>query len=185
MILPVRAVDQESICLAPADDSPGALYDAAQLLADAPQDFVAIGPPVALIDHVEVIDVHDDRVHGQVLVKLIELLRIAEKEFFVVESGQRVPLCLVDDIAVLRELDRSLHARLDHLRQGIGFGNKVDRAKCQALHLCRAVARHDDDRQLFTAMILANITQHVEAVDVRQDQVQQDQTERVVMEVDQ
>ena len=85
----------------------------------------AVGFAVAFVDHMEVVDVDDDRVQILVLVMLVVLLRVAVEILFIIQTRQRVALRGVDDVPVLRELNGAVHAGEHHPGQRIGLGDEV------------------------------------------------------------
>ena len=148
IILPVRAIYKKGIRLSPADDAAGIRDHFPHTLADAPQHSVTVIRAEALIDHMEMIHVHDDRVHLQSGMVLVELLGIAVEIFPVIKSGQGIALGMIDDLTVFKKLDRTPDTRLDDIFLGIGLGNEIRRAEMEAFDLRVLVCRHDDHRDL-------------------------------------
>ena len=173
IIRPMGAVDVEGVRLVAADDAAGILDDVAHALADAPQHLVAVGLAIALVDHVEVVHVDHDGVHGHVLVVHVVLLGVAIEEFLVVQPRQVVPLGGAQYVPVLRQLYGAQHPRQDHAGHGIGLGDEIDGPEAQALHLDVPVRGQHDHRQPGIAGRLLDVPQDVRAAHVGQVQVQQ------------
>ena len=176
----MRTVDQEGVRLPAADDAV-VLDHVPYALADAAQQIVSEGLAVALVDRVEVVDIQHDGVGGQILVVDVKLGGVAVEEFPVVETGQRVALRRADDVPVLRQLDGAQHAGQHHLRLGVGLGDEVDGADGEALHLCVLLRRHHNDGDADRLRVRLQLAQHVQAVHVRQIQIQQDQAQRLAV----
>ena len=135
IVVAVRAVGHKGIGLETRDDAAVRADRFAQQLGDAAQHLVAVGLSVAFVDHAEMVDIDDHGVGLDLRVELVILFGIAEEILPVIKPCQRVALGGLDDVAVLKQLDRAQHAGVDHIDVGIGLGDKVYRAEAQALHL--------------------------------------------------
>ena len=175
----VRGVDHEGVRVAAADDAPVVVDDGPGLLPHPLEHLVAVGAAVALVDHMEVVDVDDDGVHEQVAVASIVLLRVAIEEVRVVQPRQHIALRLADDDPALGQLDGAAHPGHDDLRAGVRLGNEVGGALSEALHLRVPVRRQHDHRHAVQHPVGLEPAQDVHAVDIRQVQIQQDQTQRI------
>ena len=80
----VRTIDQEIIRLAPTGDTARLLDRLQQIFSYTSEHVVPIGFPVAVIDRMEMVDVHQDSIRRIVFVIYVQLNGIAEKEFLVV-----------------------------------------------------------------------------------------------------
>ena len=175
------AVDQEGVGRPAADNAPRILHHVTDLFADFAKHLVTVGLSVALIDHVEVVDIQHDGIGGQIFMIAIILLGVAVEELPVIKAGQLVTLRLADDIPVLRELNRPADADANHLRLRIGLGNKVHRTFFNAFHLRLSLRRHDNDRDLGSSRVSLQLPQDIHALHVRQIQIQQNQAEGLVL----
>ena len=184
IVLPMGAVDHEGIGVQTADDAAGVLHHFAQMGADPPEHLVAVGAAVALVDHVEMVDVHQDRVHLQILVELVELLGVAVEELLVVEARQFVAFCGLDDVLVLGQLDDALNSGQDHVDGGIGLGNEVDSAQLQAFHFRFPFRGRDDDGNAGEGAVVLDGLEDLQAGHDRHEDVQKDQRQRVLMLTD-
>ena len=106
VIFPMRAIDKEGICFLTADDTAFDSDEFPDTFTDPLQHFIAIGIAIAFIDHMEVVDIDDDRIHIGVLVELVVLLGVAIEVFLVVKVGQRIPFRGKDDIPIFGKFDR-------------------------------------------------------------------------------
>ena len=184
IVLAVGAVDHEDVRLTAADDAARVPHRFPQAFTDAAQHLVAIGVAEAFVDHVEVVDVHNDRVHLHVPMMLVELLGIAVKVFAVIQPRQRIPLGGLDDVAVLAQFDGAPGAGQDHPWLRIGFGNKVDCTEFEASDLGVLIGRQDNDGDLLQLRIILDLPEHLGAGHHRHQQIQQDQRELILVRAD-
>ena len=145
------------------------------MLADAAQQLVGIGSAVALVDDVEAVDVHHDRVHGRALVVLVKAGNVIIEVFPVEQPGQRVALGGADDLPVLGKLDDAADPGQYHASHGIGLGDEVERPELQAGHLRVVVRGHYDHGNPRQFGGFLQQPQHHHAGPHRHDQIQQDQ----------
>ena len=108
---------------------------------------------------------------------LVELLGKAVEVLLVVKLGQLIALGGLDDVAVLRELDRALQARFDDADGGIGLRNEVDSPELEALDLGFFLGRRDDDGNTGERFVLFDRFQHVQTGHHRHQDVEQNQRE--------
>ena len=178
--LPVPAmgtVDHEGVRLPAADDPAVFLHHLAHLLADPAQDTIPVDRAEALVDHVEMVDVHDDGVHLRLLVVMVKLLGIAVEIFAVVKPCQGVPFCGIDDLSVLREFDRAEDTRQHDACLGIGLGYEIDRAQRQALDLRILIGGQDNDRDHRQFRLLPHPPQDFQSAHDRHLQIHQNEGE--------
>ena len=173
------AVDQEGVRLTPAHDAALIAHHVPHPLADAAQDGVAAGGAEALVDHAEVVDVDDDSVHGRFRVVLVELLGVAVEILPAVKAREQVALGGEDDLPVLDKLDGAQDPCPDHVRLGVGLGDKVDGAESEALRFRRMVGGDDDDGDLRDGRVLLFHAQKLDAVHARHHQIQQHHGQRL------
>ena len=177
----MRAVDQKRIGLAAAYNAARVFDDFQHALRHALEHLVAIAFSVAVVERAEMIDVQQDRVCGSVLMVCIQLRRVAIEKLFVVQPRQVIPLRPAQDVPVLRQLDGAADAGENDLLLGIGLGDKVDGAQGQAFDLRLAVGGHDDHGKAGKRSVLPDAAQQLQALDIRQVQIQKDQAERFVL----
>ena len=173
IVIPMGAVHHKGIGVSSADDSVRIGNDRPHLLSDPSENLVSVGFAVALIDHVEVVDIHNDRIHREILVILVKLLRVTVKVFSVIQSGQLIPFRELDDIPVFRQLDRVQDPGLDHAFHRIGLRHEVDRAQVQALDFrffFRGRHDHGNEREF---RILPYLFQHLDSGHHRHQNIQQ------------
>ena len=175
VILTVRAVNQESIRLSSAHNAAGGAENRAGVFADPAQNLIAVDASVALIDQMEVIHVDEHRIHFLSPVQLIQLFRIPEEEFTVVEAGELIALGGLDGLAVLGELNGPQDAGLHDGGGRIGLGNKVGGAHLQTLHLGVRICRQDNDRDPGENGVAAHFGEHFHTGHHRHEDIQQDQ----------
>ena len=84
-------------------------------------------------------------------------------------------------IPILGQLDGAQHSRQNDFLPRIRLGNKVNGAQRQALHLRVAVGGRDNDRQAGGSGVCLDLTQNVKSAEIRQIQIQQDQTEHLIL----
>ena len=109
---------------------------------------------------------------------VVELRRVAEEEFRVIQAGELIPLGPAEKIPPLKELDRAQDARQHHLRLGVGLRNKVGGAEIQALHLRFLIRRHDDEGQHGGDGVRLDLAQDIHPVHIGKVQIQQHKAER-------
>ena len=80
-------VDKEGVVFPAADDAAILTDSLLQPPGDAPEHFISVRLTVALIDHMKVIDIYDNGVHGQVSVMGIKLICIVVEIIPVIEVG--------------------------------------------------------------------------------------------------
>ena len=178
------AVDQEGIRFPAADDTARLLDHRQSFLCDLFQNLIPVGLAVALVDHMKMIDIHDDGIHGKILVVHVKLLRIPVEELPVVESRQLIPFRPADDIPVLGELDGAPHSGLDDLRLRIGLGNKIDGAQSQALHLRIFVGGHYNHGDPGQIRICLELMENIQAIHIAQNEIQKYQAQEVFVLID-
>ena len=79
----MRQIDAELIVVATAGQATLSADQIVDTFAKDLQDRVTIISAVKFIDHVETIDVHEDRVHRHMIVQFIKPLAILEEEFLI------------------------------------------------------------------------------------------------------
>ena len=102
VVFGVGAVDKEYVRFATAAhtaDLTGYLTDA---LSDSGEHAVSILLSVALVQHVEVVDVQHDGIHGHIGVMLVVHPNVAQEVVEVKQVRQAVALGGLDDVALLR-----------------------------------------------------------------------------------
>ena len=179
VILPMRTIDEERVAASAAHNAARLPHRGKKLPADLLQDPVACCPPVALIQHVELIDIHHHGIHAGIRVMLIIAHGVAIEVFTIVKPRQRIPLGPADDIAVLIQLNRPKNSSQNHLLPRIGLGNKIDSSQRQAFHLRVLIRRHHDDRQRCRLRLLAKPLQDLDALHIREIQIEQNQAHGV------
>ena len=177
-VVPMRTIDQEGVGLFAADNALGFMGDFLQLDAELPENLVGIALAVALVDHVEVVDVDHNRVHIAILVPLIILLGIAIEELLVEKARELIPLRGANDVAILRKLNDPQNPRQHHIHRRIGLRDKIDRAQLQALQLGRLFGGGDNDRNMLQIVIRLRDLQQLQPRHNRHQQVQYHQGER-------
>ena len=148
IVLAMGAVGHKGISLTPAHDTIGIRNSLPDTFTDPLQDLVTVGIAEALIDHMEMVDIHHDGVHGLVFMVLIILLRIAVKKLPVVKTGEGIPLCGHDDLPVLRQLDGFQDTGHHDPGLGIGLWNIINGAQRQAFDLRILVCGQYDHRDV-------------------------------------
>ena len=98
----MREIKQEGICLLSACQS--ALFTDCfeQLLTYKTKHLISVTFPIPLIYHAEMIDIYDDSVHFLIFMIMIILFRIAVEKLFIVQTGQQIFLCRLDNLPVFR-----------------------------------------------------------------------------------
>ncbi len=180
IVLPVRAVDHEGVCFPAADDSAGITDHLTGLLTDAPEDLVSVCLAVTLVDHVEVVDIQDDRVGLHVRMALIKLLGVAIEEFLVEKAGELVPFGGLDNVPVFRELDNPENTGEDNVDRRVGLRNKIDCAELQAFQLGRLLRGGDDDGDVLELLVRFGAFQDLITRHDRHEQIQQNQGQSVL-----
>ena len=165
LIIPgAGAVEQKGIRFAAAGDAARLLHQFQQLRADPPEHFVPVALAVAVVDGMKVIDVHQDRVCGIVLVIDIQLHRVAVEKFLVIQARQLVALGPAKDVAVLGQLNGAQDTGQHDLLHRIGLGDKVNGPQGQAFHLGLAVGGHDDDGNPGITDVGLHLAQQIQTV---------------------
>ena len=121
----MRAVHQKNIRLTAADDAARIMHHFPRFLADTAKHLIRVGAAIALIDGAEAVDVQNNSVHRGVPVILVVLFGIAEEEFAVIQTGQRIALGRLNDLPVLRQLNGAAYTRKDNARFRIGLLDEV------------------------------------------------------------
>ena len=178
------AVDHEGICFPPADDSAIRPDDLPDFLSDSPEHFITITSAIAFIDHMEVIDIHDNGVHGRIFMMLVILLSIPVKILTVIKTCQLIPLCGLDDIPVFRKFYGPAHAGLDHAHSRIGLGDKIDRAKVKALDFRLLLCRGHNNGDPGQMLIFSDFFQHIETGHDRHQDVQKNKGKGILVAFD-
>ena len=176
IILPVRAVDQEGVRAAPAchtADFPGYLAD---LPADTRKHAVSVLLSIALIKHMEMIDVQNDCIHQHFLIVLVIHPDVAEEVIEVEKVRQAVAFRGLDDAALLGKLDTPGDTGLDDLGARIRLGNKVDRSDFQAV-----IRRHHNDRYVPQLLLFLHDLQDIHAAHPRHLKVQHHERKVILM----
>ena len=175
----MRAVDHEGVGFPAADESAGIPYQFTGFLSDAAQHLISVWLAVALVDHMEVIDIQNDCVRLRFRMVLVKLRGVAIEEFLVEESGELVPLGGLNDLPIFREFDDSQYAGQNHIDSRVGLRNKIDRAELQALQLSRLLRSGDDDGDMLQVFICLSSFQHLKTGHDRHEQIQQHQRQRI------
>ena len=138
------AVEQESIPVLTAGDAAVLRYLALQPGRHMAENLISVGSAVALIDHMEMADVHHHGIRWSFPMIGVHLFHIPVEELPVVQPRQMIALGGADDVPVLKELDGPQYPGQHHPGQRIGLGNKVRSPLGQALRLRLAVRGHHD-----------------------------------------
>ena len=96
------AVNVEGVRAAAAADAPCLARKGPDLLTDVSEHTVSEGPSVQLIDHLEMIDVYVDRIHGDLPVVAVIHIGIADKIFKGVELCQALTFRGLDCVTVFQ-----------------------------------------------------------------------------------
>ena len=184
VVLPMGTVDQERVALPPTDDAAVGVHVVRDAPADPAQHVVAVGLAVPLVDHVEVADVHQDGVHGQVLVVGVVLLGVTEEELLVVQAGELVALGGADDVAVFGELDGMADPGQQRVRAQVRRGDEIHGPAVEKLGLHCLVIREDDDGNAHQLRVLVHLADDVDALHVRKGQLQQHQAHAVLVGIE-
>ena len=184
VVVTVRAIDQEGISLAAAYDAARFSDSLPNALCHALKHLVAVAFSVTVVERAEMVDVQQDRVCGGVLMIDVKLSGVAVEKLLVVKSREMIALRPAQNIPILRQLDRAQDTGQDDLLLRIGLGNKIDCAKRQALHLGLTVGGHDDYGNTGIHRVFPDPAQHLQSMDIRQIQIQQNQAERFVLHAD-
>ena len=177
----VRAVDQKRIRIAAAGNAACLLHESQRPFSDTPENVIAVTLAIAIIDRVEMIDVHQDSIRWPLGMMRIKLDSIAIEKVSVIKACQLIPLCPAKDIPVFRKLNGAQHTGKNNLLPWVRFRDKVDGAQRKAFHLRVTVRRHDDNGDTGKADIGFHLTQHVQSVDIRQIQIQKDQAQCLIL----
>ena len=181
VIVHVRAVQEKCIRFLAARNTAPLLHEFFELPADIAQHRVCAFSSVALIDDMEMVDVHDDGIHFLIPVIQVILVGISIEEFFVVKTGKVVTLRAADDVPVFAELNGPAHTGMDYFRQRIRLRNKVDRSQIQAVDLGFPVGSQYDHGNSRIVDIVLNPAEYIKAVHIRQEKIKQYDAQSVKM----
>ena len=82
------------------------------------------------------VNVQYNSIHLLVMVELVVLFGVQEKEFLVIKPRQRIAFRRGDRFPVFIELDRTLNTCKDNAGIGIRLRNKVNSTEMQAFDFC-------------------------------------------------
>ena len=148
IVQPLAAIYKESIGFQTAGEPPCLFYHRANLFRRAPEDQISVFFSVPFIDDMEMVDIDEERVHGEILIAFCKLSRIAEKIFAGVQFCYRISFGRLDQFAVFGQFNGTLDTRQDNGGRRIGFGNEITGAQLQAFDFRTLIGSHDDDRDL-------------------------------------
>ena len=175
VILFVGAVDVEGIRAAAAADAPCLPRKSPDLFADVAEHPVSVGSAVQLVDHLEMIDVHIDRIHGDLPVVAVIHIGIADKILKSVELCQALTLCGLDGVAVFQQLDALADAGPDDLPGRVGLVDEIHGPQVQALHLRLLVSRQDNDGNALELRVRLHGPEDLHAIHAGHLQIEQDE----------
>ena len=182
IVLPMRAVEHESISFPATGDASGVMGQVKDLLTDLPQNLVPVSFAEALVDHMEVVDIQNQRVHRDVFVAEVELLGVIVEKLPVIQNCELIALRRLDGAAVLLELDDAADAGQNHIGL-IGLRDKINGAQLEALYFRGLIRGFDDDGNVPDGVVGHHRFQNVEPGHHRHHQIQQHQRERVAVRV--
>ena len=112
----VTAINQKSICLQTAGKAAGLTEQYTDQVGNPAKDCVAILPAVPLVDDMEMIDIHQDRIHGYFFITQVILLGVTVKIFPVIESCKRILFCRLDQLPVFCQFNGAFYPGHDDFR---------------------------------------------------------------------
>ena len=180
----MRAVNEEGIrsaAAAYAAHLAGYLTDA---LSDPGEHAVAVLLSIALIQHMEMVDVQNNGIHQHIVIMLIIHADIAVEVVGVEQVRQAVALRGLDDAGLFRDLDTAVDACLYDFNRGIRFGNKVDCPDLETVYLCALISSHYDDRYPLELLLFFHHLQNIHTAHLRHLKVEQHQCQIVFMGFD-
>ena len=182
IVLAMGTINHEGIGISAADDAAGITNHLPNLFPDATEDFVAIDFAVALVDHMEMVDIDDDGVCRQVFIAEVKLLRMIIEEFSVIQPCQFVAFCGLDGTAILLELNNTANSSQwnGHIRR-IRLCQRVDGTQLKASGFRSRIRSGDNDRNVLQSLIGHDSFQNIEAGHHRHHQIQQNERERVAV----
>ena len=108
IIAPARAIDKEGIRTSAAGNAAQIAGDLSDAFSYASKHAVPVLLSVALIDHMEMIDIHDHSIHRHIRIMLIVQPDVAQEVIQVEQICQTVALCRMYDIPLFRKLDAAV-----------------------------------------------------------------------------
>ena len=185
IILVEGAVQQEGVGPLAAAHAAHLAGRVANALADLSQNIVGIVLAVALVEHVELVDVHHHGVHGHLGVALVVQVDVAQEVVDVVQPGQAVALRGFDGLPALGQLHATVHPGLDDLPGGVGLRYEIHGADFQAFQLRVLIGGEHDDGQLPQVLVRLDGLEDLHAVHAGHLQIQQQQRQVALVGFDQ
>ena len=102
----------------------------------------------------------------------IGLMTILHEEFGRKKPREQVDFRCLNNLRVLEQFNRMMHAREDDFGHVVGLCEKVRRAELEASDFSGFFARKHDDRNLFELRALLDEVQHFVTVDLGHEQIE-------------
>ena len=179
IVLPVRTVDHKGVRLPAANDPSPFVNEGLYTVRDLFQHDIPVCLSIALVEHPEVVDVHDDGIGLNLGMMRVILLCVTVKVFLVIQTGEGIPLGVIDDVPVLKKLNGPAQPRQDNADGRIGLRNKVDSAKFQALDLGLPFRRRHDDRDPGELVVRLDLPEDIQSRLHGHKDIQEHQGQRI------
>ena len=184
IMLAVAAIDQKGVGFQAAGEAAGFAEQQTDQVGNVAKDGIAVLLAVPLVDDMEMVDVHQDGIHGNLFITQIELLGVTEKILPVVEPGKGILFRRLDQFPVFCQFDGTFYPGQDNFRQRVRFGNEIAGAQLQAGNLGFMVGGQHDDGDVLHNFVVFYKLQQIEPVNPRHNQIQQDQGQFVAVVAD-